>query len=370
MPSNRESFCNKQWLRSLITTTLFCLAITAFTLTMWGGSLAIHIVISLGFGYSSVFSARALAILFPTLSVIRNTLLSVLIALGAGTLNAHYWLEVSYSQYKAGDGLLSVFILGVLFTGGCFIYFYAYEQKLRAEAELEKSRRKESEAGQALLLSQLNQLQSQIEPHFLFNTLANINALIETDSSKAQQMLSQLTDLLRATLRSSRKQLTSIHHEIAMISAYLGIQQVRLGDRLTYHIECSEAVKLVEIPPLLIQPLVENAVTHGIEPQTQGGEVTLSLSQDTDNLMITVADNGAGLPGAGLPGAGLPGAGLASTSQNGGHGMALENIRSRLSKLFSSQAVLSLSQRKDGGVQARITIPLMELRQLKEQSNG
>lgn len=183
-----------------------------------------------------------------------------------GVVNAQFWL----GEYFGISGMLPIGLMGLLFSAMCFFYFHSREKQAIAQRELETIKLEKAEKERALLLSQLKQMQSQIEPHFLFNTLANISALMSQDVDKARKMLDQLTALLRATLKSSREQKTTIDNETALIEAYLAIQQIRLGDRLRYSIEVEEGTGQLELPPMMLQPLVENAIIHGIEPKREG----------------------------------------------------------------------------------------------------
>ncbi|WP_375748312.1 sensor histidine kinase [Vibrio sp. HN007] len=336
-----------RWMKSLVVTTVVCAVIAAFTRSIWSGPYYQHLLISLGFGYSSMLSSYLFRQFLPNLTSLTNSLLSICCAVGIGTAHAHFWLS-TYEGYEAKDGLLSVLILGVVFTALCFNYFYHLERKLVAEAELEKVKRKETEKEKALVLSQLSQLQSQIEPHFLFNTLANISALIESDTKKAQLMINKLTDLLRANLKSTREALTTVEAEIEMLNAYLGIQQVRLGERLEFRIVCDESIKSMSVPPLLIQPLVENSINHGIEPKPEGGNVEVEFHLEADYLNVNVSDSGRGF------------------SEHGqkGHGIGLENIRNRLEMLFETKAKLIIKEKASGGVEARISLPVQDLEAL------
>ncbi len=194
-----------------------------------------------------------------------------------------------------------------------------------------------------VVLSQLKQLQSQIEPHFLFNTLATISALIETDGDKAKLMLDKLTELLRVTLRNSRSEQSTIAQESDLLDAYLNIQKIRLGERLSFNIDNSQVDSSQVIPPFLIQPLVENALTHGIEPKAAGGNISIRFSVESERLVIDVVDNGLG---------------LSSTSSSGGHGVGLSNIRQRIAMLFDEQATLSIKEQATGGVSAQLRLPL------------
>ncbi|MFA0421931.1 histidine kinase, partial [Vibrio sp. 10N.222.54.A1] len=182
------------WIKSFAFTTLFCVLIAITTHTIWGGGLTVNLAISFGFGYSAVGSSFVLVELFKRKSKAFDVGVSMVIAMTLGTLNAHYWLNGFFGSNLSD--LKSVILLGVIFCSVCYYYFYTREQQLRADNELEVAKRRQSDQEKVVVLSQLKQLQSQIEPHFLFNTLATINVLIESDSAKAKLMLEKLTDLL------------------------------------------------------------------------------------------------------------------------------------------------------------------------------
>lgn len=337
-----ESGCKQySWFKSWLVTTLFCVAISVTTQSIWGGPLFTSAMISFGFGYSAVFSSFVLIKLFPDTSRLLEIAISMVFALTFGTLNAHYWLNGFF-----GEGiseLKSVIFLGVIFCSVSYYYFYTREQKLRADNELEVAKRRQADQEKVVVLSQLKQLQSQIEPHFLFNTLATVSALIETDSDKAKLMLDKLTELLRVTLRNSRSEQSTIAQESDLLDAYLNIQKIRLGERLTFSIDKSQIDSTQVLPPFLIQPLVENALTHGIEPKAEGGEISIRFSAEQEYLTIDVVDNGLG---------------LSSSSTSGGHGVGLSNIRQRIAMLFDDQASLSIKEQAAGGVVAQLKLPL------------
>lgn len=331
------------WLRSTLFTTLFCVVIALTTQSVWGGALYKHLIISFGFGYSAILSAKFINVVFPTLSRRIEVIASLSFSMIFGTLNSQFWIQDAIGVGSSGlSQLKPVILLGFIFTAACFYYFYSKEKQLIAERELESMKREQSEQEKALVISQLKQLQSQIEPHFLFNTLATISVLIETDGNKAKLMLLKLTDLLRATLKSTRHQQTTIEQEMALVGAYLEIQQVRLGDRLTFSIDTEEVDISQVLPPLLIQPLVENALTHGIEPLAQGGNITLAITQSNGQLTITVSDNGAGLD---------------PSNSTAGNGLGLDNIRQRIETLFDGQATMSIKEQSTGGVAATLVLP-------------
>ncbi|MFA0334551.1 sensor histidine kinase [Vibrio sp. 10N.222.54.B2] len=331
------------WIKSFAFTTLFCVLIAITTNTIWGGGFTLNLAISFGFGYSAVGSSFVLVELFKRKSKAFDVGVSMVIVMTLGTLNAHYWLNGFFGSNLSD--LKSVILLGVIFCSVCYYYFYTREQQLRADNELEVAKRRQSDQEKVVVLSQLKQLQSQIEPHFLFNTLATINVLIESDSAKAKLMLEKLTDLLRVTLKNSRTEQSTIAQEVDLLDAYLNIQKIRLGERLTFSIETHEISDLQVIPPFLIQPLVENALTHGIEPKAAGGQVNIRITQQAQQLKIEVADNGAGLK---------------TPSANTGHGVGLSNIRQRIETLYGDKASLTITEHAEGGVVSTILLPLTE----------
>lgn len=191
--------------------------------------------------------------------------------------------------------------------------------------------------------AQLKLLQGQIEPHFLFNTLANVQSLIDFDPDRAKLMLERFTDYLRASLGQLRGDTTTLAQEFAMLEAYLALMQLRMGERLQVTLDLPAALRDVELPPLLAQPLVENAIHHGLEPKIEGGRVTVTARDVDGRLHIEVADDGQGLDGP---------------RRRGGNGVALDNIRSRLQARFGASASLELLPRDGGGTRALIQFPL------------
>ncbi|WP_275725657.1 sensor histidine kinase [Vibrio furnissii] len=323
--------------KSLTFTALFCFVIALGTQAIWPSPLRGHLIISFGYGVSAYLCALVLGAVFPSLSTRHVNLLALAGAMVLGTTNAYIWLN-QYPGFDTLAALKPVMMLGLMFTALCFFYFYAHEQKLVAENALEVAKRRQSEQEKALLLSQLKQLQSQIEPHFLFNTLANVNALIASEPHKAQRMLEKLTDLLRSSMRH-REGVSTLKDELELIDAYLGIQSIRLGNRLRYSLPNDPQWHALCLPPMLLQPLVENAIEHGIEPKAEGGEVNVTIERQQDAIVLTVSDNGAGL--GEIP---------------KGNGIALENVRQRLQGLFGRDAKFTLTQNAKGGVTAAIRI--------------
>ncbi|MFG6431459.1 sensor histidine kinase [Roseateles sp. LYH14W] len=191
--------------------------------------------------------------------------------------------------------------------------------------------------------AQLRLLQGQIEPHFLFNTLANVQSLIDFDPVRAKLILERFTDYLRASLGQLRGDATTLAQEFAMLEAYLGLMQVRMGERLRVSLDLPADLSGFELPPLLLQPLVENAVHHGLEPKIGGGEIVVSARREAGALVLDVEDDGLGLDGP---------------QRRSGNGVALANIRARLAARWGAAATLTLQPRDGGGTRSRIQLPL------------
>jgi len=206
-----------------------------------------------------------------------------------------------------------------------------------------RSRWKQEALQARITEAQLKLLQGQIEPHFLFNTLANVQSLIDFDPPRAKLMLERFTDYLRASLGQLRGESTTLAQEFGMLEAYLGLMQLRMGDRLRVERQLPPDLAGLALPPLLLQPLVENAIHHGLEPKVQGGTIAVSAAQADGRLVLQVEDDGQGLDGP---------------RRRPGNGVALANIRERLNARFGPGATLALLPRDGGGTCARIEIPL------------
>jgi sensor histidine kinase YesM len=206
-----------------------------------------------------------------------------------------------------------------------------------------KSRQIEAERRAAE--AQLRLLQAQIEPHFLFNTLANVISLIDHDAPKAQQMLASFTDYLRASLTSLRVEQATLGGELDLVQTYLGLLKMRMEDRLQFSIACDDSLRELRLPPLLLQPLVENAIHHGLEPKVEGGHVHVHVQRQGDLLVVSITDDGLGL--------GAP------TRRKGGAGLALNNLRERLQAQYGDAASLALTDAQPGTV-ATLRLPIQK----------
>jgi signal transduction histidine kinase len=205
-------------------------------------------------------------------------------------------------------------------------YFY---QRGRGEALARQAREAE-----------LRLLQSQLEPHMLFNTLANLRVLIGLDAERAQAMLDHLIAYLRATLLASRAGSHSLADEFARLDDYLALMAVRMGPRLAVSLTLPPDLAQHRVPALLLQPLVENSIQHGLEPKVDGGRIEVTAQRDRERLVLTVHDSGIGLPP-------LPRA----------DGFGVLQVRERLSTQYGGRATLALTAATGGGTLARIELP-------------
>ena len=193
--------------------------------------------------------------------------------------------------------------------------------------------------------AQLRLLQAHIEPHFLFNTLANVQSLMDRDTPRAKQMLETFTDYLRASLGQLRNTDSTLAAELAMISNYLELLQIRMQERLLFEIDASDEALAASLPTLMLQPLVENAIEHGLEQKIEGGRVRIRARLVDGQLDIRVEDDGLGIDHP-------------RRARRQGSGMGLSNIRQRLHTRYGAHAALTLTPLA-AGMQAALTLPYM-----------
>jgi len=235
-------------------------------------------------------------------------------------------------------------VLGLFFGGIGTLTYYLSQRIEQLDAEVKQRRMNEMESERRQMEAQLKMLQAQIEPHFLFNTLANVGSLIDSDPALAKILLERLNDWLRIALVRARSDHVTLGDELDMLENYLQILQIRFGERLRWRIDVPEDARHSAFPPMLLQPLVENAVRHGIEPKLGGGEIFIRADATRGKLHIEVIDSGVGLTGdAGMGGAGL------------------SNVRARLATLFGEAGRLTLQENRDGGATATLELPRKEL---------
>jgi signal transduction histidine kinase len=209
-------------------------------------------------------------------------------------------------------------------------------------ARLAASDAKAQRAQRAAAENQLKLLESQLEPHMLFNTLANLRVLIALDPPRAQAMLDRLIAFLRATLGASRVGAHPLSAEFERLDDYLALMAVRMGSRLQVAFDLPDPLRELPVPPLLLQPLVENSIQHGLEPRVEGGRIEVGARRDGAHLLLTVRDTGVG---------------LSATATPRGTGFGTQQVRERLAALYGPAATLTLQAGPGGGTLATITIP-------------
>ncbi len=285
-----------------------------------------------------------------------------------GVVNAYAkWLvSISWKLFAAisfvlliAGGMIDLPQLAFLIVLTSIVIKASFKQQIQAEekataatylAEAEQLKRQLVEARMAAM-------QAQVEPHFLFNTLASIDHLIETDPARASLMQKSLIALLRATLPAMRETSTNtganLGQELAIIRPYLDIQKMRMEDRLDILWDVPEGLKSAEIPSMMVLSLVENSFKHGLEPKAEGGKLVLRAEVVHGKLLITVKDSGVGY---------FPGneTGNASGNPEQPSGFGLKNIRDRLSLFYGDQATFSiraLESFEGSGTLAQISVP-------------
>ena len=316
---------------TLVLCTLIAAALTAFGSRGLGTNLVYSLCIGL-LTYAAIDLPRRR--LWPRgapalLPVIGLALLAAPVGWFGGSLAASALLGVPWKPV----GMDSNAMLGFLALtagaglGGTFFFWtrerLAHSERVAAEARLKL-------------------LQAQIEPHFLFNTLANLQALIASDPARAQAMLANLDGYLRATLASTRNDQCTLAEEFALLRGYLEILAIRMGSRLSYSLDLPEALAQARLPPMLLQPLVENAIKHGLEPKMDGGRLRVAASAEGGQLVLTVEDSGLGF-------------GAAAT---GGTGVGLLHVKERLAAIYGEAAAAQIGEAEGGGVRIALRLPL------------
>ena len=239
---------------------------------------------------------------------------------------------------------VSTLLITVVASTAISFFFYSRGKASHLQARMAQAQRDAAEA-------RLKLLEVQLEPHMLFNTLANLRVLIATDPPRAQAMLDHLIAYLRATLGGARAALHPLQDEFARLADYLEIMAVRMGPRLAFALDLPDALRAVPVPPLLLQPLVENAIRHGLEPQVGGGQIDVRASTRPGPggslLVLEVVDSGVGL-----------GATPAHDTDRPGSHFGLAQVRERLATLYGAQGTLELIAGNTRGTCARVTFPL------------
>jgi sensor histidine kinase YesM len=325
-------------MRPLIATLVFNTLIAGFLTTLgFGGGFAVNLVFSQCAGLSIMLLIQ-LVLRLPLSGALRGA--GVAGAVAAGALLGGMLGRMLTGLGADGSHETQALLIGLLFGTIAAAFFWLREHNAQLESDLRARELARLQAEKQSLAAQLRMLQAQIEPHFLFNSLANVAALIEADPKLAARLLDALIRYLRSSLARTRAEGGTLGDEAALLTAYLDVLKIRMGDRLSYALEIAPELLPVAFPPMLLQPLVENAIRHGLEPKLAGGRVTVSAQRRDDRLRISVVDDGLGFADA-------PGAGV-----------GVANVRARLAAIYGPAARFELSSGVGAGVTATLSLPL------------
>jgi signal transduction histidine kinase len=348
--------CGPPWLQ-LVWTFLFNSAIAVgLTLIAWGFARRVDVVETLrwnfvvaqciGFSIHGLFSL-ALALLGAGRiegfkGIVRVAFYSGIpitgVFIGYGIGLSILGVDVPKLVVERPNILVAIVLLSVLMSAFWYRHMANKTRLAEAEAERERQQARANALERHAMAARLQALQAQIEPHFLFNTLANVSSLIDAQPRLARQMLERLIDLLRASLTASREEQATLGQEAELLRAYLEILQLRMGPRLAFEIDIPAALRGERLPPLTLQPLVENAIKHGVEPKLEGGRVTIGARATANHLEITVSDNGLGF------------------SPHADSGVGLTNLRERIFALHGESARMKIED-AEPGTRVRLLLP-------------
>lgn len=301
-----------------------------------------HLFVFFGTVWTAVVIAGNWA---PAATGPRIAVLAVAVAMGllAGNLLTNGLSAWVYPDSKDAPSLLKEIAAIVLWShviaAGVLGYFFLTREE-ESVARLHQEELRRADLDRELAEARLLVMQAQVEPHFLFNTLANVRRLFQTDPTAALGMLQHLSRYLSAMLPRMRSAESTLGHELALALAYLQVQQIRMGARLAIRTDVPEALEALPFPPMMLVTLVENAIRHGLNPLPRGGEVRIVARAGDGKLRVQVVDTGRGL------------------AESSGPGVGLANIRARLATVHGGNARLLLGQNPGSGVSATIEVPM------------
>jgi signal transduction histidine kinase len=313
-----------------------------------GRTTGIYFVVGyfMGFAIHALFEGGALLGLEPWVRrhghVARTLYYLAIPILGAiaGFQAGDWFFDIGFHDpAQAGGWILSIAATSLVISLILSAVLYLREREARAQAELERARGQSARMEREAIAANLRALQAQIEPHFLFNTLANVASLVDRDPAQAKRMLDRFNGFLRASLAATRTERTTLGAERELIAAYLDVLQVRMGQRLHYEIEVAPDLAAFPIAPMLLQPVVENAIRHGLEPKLEGGSVRLAARREGDVVVLQIADTGVG---------------FAAKTEGG---VGLTNLRERLRGLYGGRASLAIAENRPSGTVVTLRIP-------------
>ncbi len=335
----------KTFITDMLLTIAIC-TLVAFAITMIGSSkdFLVTLLISQSFGVAICTTILAMLWIFNP----RNWVSLLCVSVAAVFTGAVSGLYLGFMILKnffhvilnwPTDVILRTVAFALITSIGV-LYFFITRSILKHDKEqIEQERIKTVALQKEALEINLRMLQAQIEPHFLFNTLSNVVSLIDTDPARGKAMLLDLTRYLRTSLSRTLPEKTTLAQEAEMIGAYLNIQKIRMGERLNFTMDVPDDLRGKPFPPMLLQPLVENAVKHGLEPKIEGGGISIRATCDAHRLKVEVADTGLGI------------------SSLNANGIGMANVRDRLRLLFGDQGKFIVEENSPSGVRAVIEVP-------------
>jgi sensor histidine kinase YesM len=264
-----------------------------------------------------------------------------------------YWLATTALDYQASRaemftwrGMLSIFTVALIIAGILLAIFIPRDRAARVQAQAARDEARANAAEREATLARMQLLEAQVEPHFLYNTLAHVVSLVDGEPALAKRMLHRLIDLLRATATAGARTST-LGSQLDLLRSYLDLIGLRMGSRLAWSVDAAPELLGLPVPPMLLQPVVENAIKHGLEPKVDGGRVDVTARRDGNALLLTVADTGLG---------------VAATREPTSTGLGLANLRARLATLFGDAASLRMADNAPAGTRVTVVLPLADAR--------
>jgi hypothetical protein len=289
-----------------------------------------------------IFIGIAVAALIPTNSTPgKQLLLLMAITLGALAGEALLLLRVPLPPGISVAGVLFAEVARWLVIGGlAYVFFVFQRQGAEAATQAHATELQRIQLDRQMTEARLQSLRAQIEPHFLFNTLANVQQLYRTEPERGRRMMGNFVAYLRAALPQMRQDETTLKQEVELARAYLEVLQVRMGKRLNVRLDIPKELAALPFPPLALSTLTENAIKHGLNPLPEGGAIEITARAEDGRLKVSVADTGAGL------------------QRNSGTGAGLANLRARLAALYGDSGNLEFEANVPRGIRATIVVPL------------
>ncbi|MFH1194879.1 MAG: histidine kinase [bacterium] len=290
------------------------------------------------FLYVKFFKGRKanLFVLIPVVIIIVPAVIAI--SLKLAIYCGAYFCKLDTYEVKLWH--LFIITLNVIFISACTIISVLYFLHLRLSSNLETKLKENEELKRLQIESKLSILQSKVNPHFLFNTLNTMMGMVRKQPEKVEKIIFNLSDIYRKVLSLPENVLIKLEEELQLIGEYLEIEKTRMGDRLDYEISVDKNLSDVQIPPLILQIIVENAIIHGLSPKKEGGKVEIKIEPAGDFISIRIKDNGVGIK-----------------SNYRGSGFGIYSIEQRLKLIYSGKALFAILPCEEGGTLVTIKLP-------------